>query len=1115
MKKNYLCLISRYLLILIEKIPNAMKLTFFFLVISLLTFTVKASAQKVSISFNNAKVEKVLSSISKQTGLSIAYSKQIVNLDRKVSIKVENANVNLVLEKLIADTNLNYEIKDNKIYLFEKESDGSTPVTTQKKKITGVVTDSNGETIIGANIIIKGTNIGTTTNIDGKFFLEVSPNDLLVVSYLGYESQTISVSNKTNFTIKLSEDQLALDEVIVVGYGVQQKANLSGAVAQLDSKELSNRPITNISSGIQGLMPGVTVTTSEGRPGQDNGSIRIRGVGTLNSSDPYVLIDGIESGSMNSIDPNDIESITVLKDASSAAIYGSKASNGVILITTKRGKTGKPQISYNGYVGIQNPTAMIDLLSSADYATLYNQALTAEGKNPRFDEKEIQKFRDGSDPYKYPNTDWQDLAFRTGVQHQHNVNISGGTDNIRYLASVGYLNQSGILRNSSRNQFNARTNLDIKLSEKLNVRMNMAYFNNTYSDPNSCIIPGNSNLLIREVNIVAPWIPYKNEDGSYGTVSDGNPIAWLDMDQTVDNNIQNFSGTVAVDYQIIDGLKASVQGAYITNNQHYKSFVKDIQYNPIKYHGPNELTETVYNWNRSNLDVLLNYDKKLNLHGLKVLLGYHLEKYNYYENTMFRKSFPNNDLTDMNAGTASTQTNGGFTRELAMLSYFGRINYDYDNKYLFEANIRADASSRFSPDNRWGYFPSLSAAWRLSEEDFMENTNEWMNNLKIRGSWGFLGTQNALNDYYPWMNTYSIGANYPFNNTLSTGYYQKNYRLASISWEKARTWGIGLDMTLMNKINFSMDYYDRKTTDIIMDVPVPSEFALGAYKDNVGAMVNRGIEIALGYNNRWKDWSLSVNGNFTYNRNEIMNLGGVQRMINGNDIKQIGSPINSYYAYKAVGFFQSDAEAQAYMDKYKGKEGYPFTSDFKAGDIIYSDTNGDGKMTSEDRVICGSKDPKFTYGLNINAGWRGFDLSAIFTGAAGVSRFFNTQMYGEFSGDTTHPSTAWLDAWSTENPDGKMPRVAVNSPSSSMNTVSTFWIQNANFLRMKSIQLGYTFPSEWIKPSGLSNLRIYYSGENLFTIDNLMINVDPEAPEGRGSHYPLVQTHSIGVNLTF
>lgn len=395
MKKNYLCLISRYLLILIEKIPNAMKLTFFFLVISLLTFTVKASAQKVSISFNNAKVEKVLSSISKQTGLSIAYSKQIVNLDRKVSIKVENANVNLVLEKLIADTNLNYEIKDNKIYLFEKESDGSTPVTTQKKKITGVVTDSNGETIIGANIIIKGTNIGTTTNIDGKFFLEVSPNDLLVVSYLGYESQTISVSNKTNFTIKLSEDQLALDEVIVVGYGVQQKANLSGAVAQLDSKELSNRPITNISSGIQGLMPGVTVTTSEGRPGQDNGSIRIRGVGTLNSSDPYVLIDGIESGSMNSIDPNDIESITVLKDASSAAIYGSKASNGVILITTKRGKTGKPQISYNGYVGIQNPTAMIDLLSSADYATLYNQALTAEGKNPRFDEKEIQKFRDG------------------------------------------------------------------------------------------------------------------------------------------------------------------------------------------------------------------------------------------------------------------------------------------------------------------------------------------------------------------------------------------------------------------------------------------------------------------------------------------------------------------------------------------------------------------------------------------------------------------------------------------------------------------------------------------------------------------------------------------------
>ena len=312
-----------------------------------------------------------------------------------------------------------------------------------------------------------------------------------------------------------------------------------------------------------------------------------------------------------------------------------------------------------------------------------------------------------------------------------------------------------------------------------------------------------------------------------------------------------------------------------------------------------------------------------------------------------------------------------------------------------------------------------------------------------------------------------------------------------------------------------MDYYDRKTTDIIMDVPVPSEFALGAYKDNVGAMVNRGIEISLGYNNRWNDWSFSINGNFTYNQNKILNLGGVERMIEGNTIKQIGSPINSYYAYKAEGFFQSDAEAQVYMDIYKGQDGYPFTLDFKAGDLIYADTNNDGKMTSEDRVICGNKDPKFTYGLNINIGWKGFDLSTIFTGVAGVSRLFNTQMYGEFGGDVTHPSTAWLDAWSVLNPNGKMPRVALDSPSYSINTVSSFWIQNANYLRMKSIQLGYTFPSKWIKPSGLSKLRIYYSGENLFTIDNLMIGVDPESPEGRGSHYPLVQTHSFGVNLTF
>ena len=490
---------------------------------------------------------------------------------------------------------------------------------------------------------------------------------------------------------------------------------------------------------------------------------------------------------------------------------------------------------------------------------------------------------------------------------------------------------------------------------------------------------------------------------------------------------------------------------------------------------------------------------------------------------MFRKNFPNNDLTDINAGAAGTQTNGGFTRELAMISYFGRVNYDYAGKYLFEANIRSDASSRFAPEHRWGYFPSLSAAWRMTEEGFMENTRDWLNNLKVRGSWGLLGNQEALSDnhsrsdYYPWMNTYSLGANYPFGGSLTSGFYQENYNLATITWEKSRTWGIGLDATFLNKFNLTLDYYDRLTTDIIMDVPVPSEFALGPYKDNVGEMSNRGLEISLGYSNTWNDWSFSAVGNFAYNKNELLNLGGVDRMIDGLGIKQVGSAINSYFVYEVDGFFQSNEEAQAYMDKYKSQGGYPFSRDFKAGDLRYVDTNGDGKMTAEDRTVGDSKDPSYTFGANLSVGYKGFDLSAVLTGAAGVSRYFSHELYGAFEGDVGHPSTLWLDAWTPENTNASMPRIheGTNSPSNASTVNSEFWVQNTSYLRLKNVQLGYTFPSQWMKSAGLSNLRVYYSAENILTFDSLPLSVDPESPDGRGSHYPLIQTHSFGVNLTF
>ncbi len=751
--------------------------------------------------------------------------------------------------------------------------------TTQQAGICkGLVKDATGESVIGASVVVKGTTNGTITDFDGNFSLDgIKKGDVIVISYVGYQTQEIKW-NGSPLNVILKEDSKTLSEVVVVGYGTQKKANLSGSVAMVDSKELENRPIQNVSSGLQGLMPGVAITGTNGAPGQDAGKIRVRGIGTLNEAGPYILVDGIETGTLSAVDPNDIESISVLKDAASAAIYGSKAANGVVLITTKRGKTGQTKISYSGYLSFQNATNMIERMGSYEYASLLNQALEAEGMSKRFNDTELQKFKDGNDPL-YPDTDWYDLAYKTGVQHRHNVNINGGSENVKYMASLGYLNQTGILPNAGREQFNARTNLDMKINKRLSARMNLSFIKNDYSDASSAYYGGSSDQIIRQLNLIAPWIVARYDDGTWGTISDGSPIAWLDSGMKVNRDNYNFSGMAAVDYEIFDGLKLTLQGAYVNNLQNYNYFQKYIKYNENKESDPSQLDERFYKWDHTNYDALLNYNKNFGKHNIKGLLGWHTEKYNYKYQKAVRKKFPNNELTDMNAGDASTQSNEGYTAELAMISWFARINYDFAGKYLLEANIRADASSRFAEGHRWGYFPSFSGAWRISEEAFMESAKDsWLSGLKIRASWGQLGNQDALsgsnNDYYPALNTYNLDSKYAFGGSLNSGYYQRKYRLETISWEKASTWGVGVDFTLFNKLNGSLDYYNRKTTGIIMDVTVPKEFALDAYKDNVGSMRNSGIEINLSYNTKIGQVDFGIAGNFSYNKNEILDLGG-------------------------------------------------------------------------------------------------------------------------------------------------------------------------------------------------------------------------------------------------
>lgn len=1093
--------------------------------LALITFSFNISATvysqktKLSLDVRNQSIKEVLYLIENQSGFRFIYESSKINLDKKVSVQMKEQTVEVILKHLFEKEGVNYVVTENKMILInptgKKEDQASPAVQQHKKQITGVVTDEKGEPIIGANVVEKGTTNGVITDFDGKFILNITPDAVTQISYIGYNTQEVKVGNQSSLSIKLIEDAQALSEVVVVGYGTQTKVNLTGAVSTIGKDDLLDRPVTNISSAIQGLTPGVTVTSGTGQPGSDGSTIRIRGVGTLNTADPYILVDGIETGTFDSLDPNDIESISVLKDAASAAIYGSKAANGVILVTTKRGKNGKATVSYSGNVSFSNVSTLIDRLSSYDYGRLYNQLMARDGASPRFTDEDLRLFKDGTDPYGHPNTVWTDYIFRTGFMHKHNLNVSGGSEDVKYMASGGFLGQEGTLKNSDRQQFNLRTNLDIKLSKKFTMRTNMAFIHNNYSSPNASY-GGGATQFIRQANRMAPWIPNKKEDGSYGSISDGNPAAWIDIDSRKNYLQQNFSGALAFDYHLLEGLTFTLQGAYVTDIKETKDYRKECWYDEVNYHGPDQLTETIARWSRYTLDALLNYNKTFNQdHNLKAMAGYKIEKYDWRELTAFRKDFPNSNVTDLNGGDSSTQTNSGYSRELGLLSYFGRLNYDYKGKYLLEADFRADASSRFAKGYRWGYFPSFSAGWRISEENFMEGTKDWLQSLKIRGSWGLLGNQDAVDDYYPYLPTLYIGKNFPFGGVVNQGITVVSHKVSTISWEKAVNWGVGFDASFLNEFVLSAEYYSRKTTDIIMNIPVSDTFGIsGTYQDNKGALRNSGVEVSLSWNHSFNtDWRMGVNANFAYNKNRLLDLAGVNEIIDGYKINRVDEPFQSFYVYEVDGLFQSDEEAAAYETQY----GNPWSAPFKGGDFRIKDADGNGKLSADDRVVRGTQQPKGTYGLMLTGGWKNFDLSVFMQGVTGTNRYFSRDVVGSFIGDTSHPSTNWLDAWSPENPNTEWSRLFLeeNSVSAPNKCYSTFWCMNSDYLRIKNINLSYTLPKLWTNKLGIGSAKIYYTGENLFTFDSLPFNADPESASGDLDAYPISKSHSFGINVTF
>lgn len=1113
------------------KILLVMRLTSIMLLVATLQVSASSHAQTVTYSAKSESLQKVLKVIKEQTGYVFFYDKEDLKNTKPVSVDLKNASPQAAMEMVMVQQPLSFEIQGNTIFITKNDKPAVVlPAPPPPVVITGKIVDNTGAPIPGASIVIKGSKKGTVSGPDGSFQLkDVPENGVLVISSLGYVAQEIPVAGKTQFSIQLIQDVSTLQQYVVVGYGVQKKANLTGAVTSISSEQLTNRPVTNISNALQGTMPGVTVTSNvTGQPGFDNAQIRIRGIGTFNDANPIVVVDGVITNlaNLNNINPDDIASMSVLKDAASSAIYGSRAANGVLLVTTKQGRKGKPQVNYNAYVGKQNATSLPDYLPSWQAATLYNQALLNESKPVRWTDDEIQKFKDGSDPYKYPNTDWLGLFYKgSGVQQNHYVSVSGGTDKTQYALSVGLFDENGIVKETSAKRYTSRLNVTSEVSDRLKVNANIAFTNSLTGEPSNPYT-GDFTQLVRQINRISPTIPYKYANGYYGYISDGSPMAWLEGNSANNYKKYDLIGNLGADWEIVNGLHFKPSVAYVMGIKHNKKFIADQQYydatgKPTFYQGPNSVTDENSFANIVTQQALLEYGKTIHKHNFKILGGYSQELTKYSYDDGYRKGFLNNLLTDVNLASTDGQKTTGYSYELALRSYFGRLNYDFDGKYLFEANLRYDGSSRFAPGNRWGAFPSFSAGWNVDREEFFQSLKKYVSYLKLRASWGQLGNQIMVGiddanypsyPYYAYILQVNGSQNYTFGGTgatIASGISPINGNNENLKWESTTETGAGLDAGFLDgKLNFTADYFRKTTNGILMPVEVGAVYGLKPPVQNAGVMLNKGWEFSLGYNDTKGDFKYNASVNAAFIKNEIVSRNGAGPKVDGYTIQNVGYPRYSLFGYEADGIYQSDDEVK------KG----PFQSNrTAAGDIRYKDKDGNDTINTADRVYLGSYFPKVTFGINLGGSWKNFDLTVFFQGAAGVKTYIDGGKLGSVSSSAGRPTSALLDTWTKDNPNASLPRIWTsykqNDPGS---TPSSFWVRDGSYLRLKNLQVGYTLPGSLVKRIGLSKVRFYYSGQNILTFDHLYKWIDPEASISSSIYYyPQVKVHTLGVNVSF
>lgn len=1007
-------------------------------------------------------------------------------------------------------------------------------LSAQTGKIKGNVVDEKGEPLIGVSIQNPKSQQGTITDIDGNFMLEVATGAPLTISYIGY--QTVNMAATPQMRVVMKEDNMKLDEVVVVGYGVQKKVNLTGAVASIKSDELLKSQSANTSNALVGQIPGLIAKQTTGEPGMDGSQIYIRGVATFQgSASPTYIIDGIERQAEDfaRIDPNEIESLNVLKDAASAAIFGMRGANGVILVTTKRGNTGKIGVKYSANVSIQSPTCLPEFANSYDYARMKNIYMGSE----IYTADELQKFADGSDPERYPNTDWYgEMLSKNAVQHQHNITVSGGRDNIKFFTSLGYVNQGGLWDNLDYERYSLRSNIDAmvtpttKLSVDISGRVEYRHGS-----------PQSSGAVFQQLIRNTPVLLSRYQNGLY-TVPDAthpNIMALTTEDAGYDNTRNNTLLTrleLEQDLSFLtEGLKLKGVVSYDKNNYAQKKwsvspylYVRDAENNYVlQPRGSASLYQNQNDNEYVEWQGHLTYDRTFGKHSVSALLMGLGRKAKYHNVWVSRTSFDSDVMDQISAGNTTGQQLGGYDTESARLSYVGRVNYNYAGRYLFEANIRRDASENFAPDQRWGTFASASVGWLVSEEAFFEPLREKVNFLKLRASYGTLGNDNIGGIAFPYYSRFDLYASranhggglannlgdYVFGELATKGLVPGPIANAMATWETSKKLNVAIDAGFFNMLNLSVDIFKEVRSGILAQrgAEVPWSFGGTLPLENIGKVDNKGIDASLTFNHQIGKVRYSLGGNFTYARNKIVEMAeaaGTSELM-----RRTGRPIHSYFGYKTDGIFQSQAEIDAYAKQEVVGSSYVT----KVGDIKYVDVTGDNVVNAKDMTYLGYGNvPEIIYGINGSLSWKNFDFSFLFQGAGHVQVHLNGGVIMPYFNDGNLPQLWVSEAWTEKNPSNRYPRLGQsnhNFPDSGFAPVQTY-LYDASYLRLKNVEIGYNFPKKWLSNLKIENARVYVSGQNLLTFTQVP-QIDPENANSQGWSYPQMKAFNFGLNIQF